>query len=292
MIKNLLLFTAVFLLSPALAFAQKTTVVEVPMSFYGNRPVVEVMVNDKGPFRFLIDTGAGGLARADASLVKTLGLTIVGQESSSDGGSKAQANLNEVKFETLSIKDLQFRDVTAYSRNYNTATYLSHIDGILGFELFADYLLTLDYPNKRVSIERGALPKPDGKQMLNLQMIEGNPAIDIIIGGVKTTTLIDSGNIRAVDVPSAFLKKIPLVSFPRMIGRGSSVGGEYELKEVKLQGAVSIGGYSFSEPLVTFSDVFEEINIGSSMLREFAITFDRKNLRIRLIKPAKINTGR
>lgn len=273
------------------AFSAQTPVVaEMPMSFYGNRPVIEVMVNGRGPFRFLIDTGAGGMARADASLVERLGLKIAGQESSSDAGNKTQASLNEVKFETLSIKDLQFRDVAAYSRNYNTATYLSHIDGILGFDLFADYLLTLDYPNRRVRIERGALPKPDGKQILNFQMIEGNPAIDISIGDIKTAALIDSGNIRAVDLSSAFLKKIPLASSPRTIGRGGGVGGEYDLKEVQLQDTLSIGGYSFPEPSVTFSDVFAEINIGSALLREFAITFDRKNLRIRFIKPRKAMT--
>lgn len=100
------------------------------------------------------------MARGDTSLVERLKLAVVGQESASDAGSKIQASLNEVKFQTLSIKDLQFRDVTAYSRHYNTATYLSHIDGILGFDLWADYLLTLDYPNKRVRVERGTLPKP------------------------------------------------------------------------------------------------------------------------------------
>ncbi len=266
---------------------KKPAIVDVPMSFYGNRPVIEVMVNGKGPFLFLIDTGAAGMARADASLVERLGLSIVGQESSSDAGNKTQAVLNEVKFDTLSIKDLQFRDVTAYSRNYNTATYLSRIDGILGFDIFADYLLTLDYPNRKVRIERGALPKPNGKQILNFQMIEGNPAIDIFIGGIKTTALVDSGNIRGVDLSSAFLKKIPLVSFPRIIGKGSSVSGEYDVKEVQLQETLSIGTFAFPEPSVTFSDVFEEINIGSTLLREFAVTFDRKNLRVRFVKAKK-----
>lgn len=285
------LYVLILLFSFSLC-AQKSVVAEMPMSFYGNRPVVEVTVNGQGPFRFLIDTGAGGMARADASLVEHLGLSIVGQESSSDAGNKTQASVDEVKFAILSIKDLQFRDVTAYSRNYNTATYLSHIDGILGFDLFADYLLTLDYPNKRVRIERGALSKPDGKQILNFEMIDGNPYVEISIGNIKTKALIDSGNIRAVDLSSAFLKKVPLVSSPRTIGRGGSVSGEYDVKEVKLQDSLSIDGYSFSEPFVTFSDVFEEINIGSSLLREFVVTFDRKNLRMRLIKQEKINVRR
>lgn len=263
---------------------RKSAVVEVPMSFSGTRPVIEVMINSKGPFRFLVDTGAGGMARADVSLVERLGLSVVGEESSSDAGNKTKGILNKVKFDTLSIKDLQFRDVTAYSRNYNTSTYLSHIDGILGFDIFADYLLTLDYSNRKVRIEHGALPKADGKQILNFQMIQGNPAIDIFIGDIKTSALIDSGNIRAVDLSSEFLKKIPLVSSPRTIGRGGGVSGEYDLKEVQLQETLSIGAFSFPEPSVTFSDVFDEVNIGSSLLRKFRVTFDQKNRRIRFEK--------
>jgi hypothetical protein len=37
------------------------------------------MVNGKGPFLFLIDTGGQGQARADVSLVQRLGLSTVGQ---------------------------------------------------------------------------------------------------------------------------------------------------------------------------------------------------------------------
>ena len=269
--------------------AQKSDVADIPMSFYGNRPAIEVMVNGKGPFLFLIDTGAQGMARADSSLVQQLGLSVAGQTTSSDSSAKTQASLSEVRLETLSIANIQFHDVTALSRNYNTASYLPHIDGILGFDLFANYLLTLDYPNKRVRIKRGELPKPDGAQILNFEMIEGNPYIEIGIGNLKAKALVDSGNIRGIDLPSSLVRKLSLTSFPRLIGKGGSVSGEFELKEVRLQDTLSIGRYLFPEPDVTFTDVYEEVNIGSSLLREFEITFDQKNHRIRFIRKG---TGR
>lgn len=286
----ILVTTMIVLICPFVAIAQKSTTknnsakVEVPMNFYGNRPAVKVMVNGKGPFLFLIDTGAQGTARADASLVQSLGLRPVGQTTSTDASAKNEATLDEVRFETLSIGNVQFRDLTAYSRNYNSATYLAHIDGILAFDLFSDYLLTLDYPNKRVRIERGELPKANGAQILNYETIEGNQYIEISIGGVKTKAMIDTGNIRAIDFPASFLRKLPLASYPRLIGKGGGVGGEYELKEVQLQDRIAIGAYLFPEPAVTFADVFGEINIGSSLLREFAITFDQKNHRVRFVR--------
>ena len=264
--------------------ARKPAVVDVPMSFYGNRPAIEVMVNGKGPFLFLLDTGAQGMARADTSLVQLLNLPRVGQTTSTDGSAKTQATLNEVRLEMISFGGLQFREVTAQSRNYNTATYLPHIDGILGFDLFSDYLLTLDYPKKRVRIGRGALPKPDGAQILKLETIDGNQYVEIGVGTLKAKAMIDSGNIRAIDFPASFIKKLPLASYPRLVGKGGSVSGEFELREVRLQDTLSIGRYLFPEPTVTFTDVYDEINIGSAMLREFAITFDQKNHRIRFVR--------
>lgn len=285
---NRVFLTAVIILVFSLsAIAQKSTVADVPMSFYGTRPAIEVVVNGKGSFLFLVDTGAQGMARADTSLVQRLNLSPVGQSATSDASGKNPVNLNEVRFDTLSIGSLSLREVTALSRNYNTVSYLPHIDGILGFELFADYLLTLDYPNKRVRIERGELPKPDGAQILNFEILNGNPYINVSIGNLKTKALIDSGNIRGVDAPASLVSKLPLASYPRLIGKGGSVSGEYELREVRLQDTLSIGRYLFPEPTITFTDVYDEINIGSAMLREFAITFDQKNHRVRFLKANK-----
>jgi len=272
------------LLASLTTLAQKKPfVIDVPMSFYGNRPAIEVMVNGKGPFLFLVDTGAQGMARADASLVKELGLSIRGQTTTTDSSAKTQASINEVRFESLSIGSLKVQDVPALSRSYNTASYLAHMDGILGLELFANYLLTLDYPNKRVRITQGELPKANGTQVLDFDLIEGNLYTQIAIGKLKVKAEIDTGNIRVIDLPSSLLQKIPLASYPKLVGKGSGASGDFELKEVRLQDALRIGAYSFHDPVVTFTDFFEEVNVGSGLLREFAVTLDQKNHRIRLI---------
>src|ERR1043166_7107195 len=168
------------------------------------------MVNGKGPFLFLVDTGAQGMARADTSLVRQLELPKVGETSGSDASAKTQTTLNEVQLEIISVGSAEFRDVRAQSRDYNTATYLPHIDGILGFDLFSDYLLTLDYPRKRLRLARGALPKADGRQILNYESINGNQYLEIGIGPVKTKALIDSGNMRAIDCPASLVQKFAL----------------------------------------------------------------------------------
>lgn len=66
-------------------FGQAEPVVEVPMKYRGSMPAVEVFVNGKGPFLFAIDTGGQGQARADVSLVGTLGLKKVDEVLAGDG---------------------------------------------------------------------------------------------------------------------------------------------------------------------------------------------------------------
>jgi hypothetical protein len=69
-----------------------------------------------------------------------------------------------------------------------------------------------------------------------------------------------------------------------MIGKGSLVSGEFEVREVRLQDTLSIGRYLFPEPTITFSDFDNEILIGSAPLREFIVTFDQKNHRVRFVR--------
>jgi hypothetical protein len=286
--RNLSLMTFIILALSFSSVAQKSAIVDVPMIFYGTRPAIEVTANDKPGFLFLIDTGAQGMARADVSLVQRLRLPSVGQSTASDISGTNPVNLNEVRFDTLSIGSFSFRQVTALSRNYNTVSYLPNIDGILGFELFSDYLLTLDYPKKRVRIEKGELPKPDGARILSFESQDGVPFIEIGVGSLKAKALIDTGNIRGIEFPSSLVKKLPLASYRRVIGKGGSISNEFEISEVRLQDTISVGQYLFPEPTITFTDIYSDVNIGSTMLSEFAITFDQKNRRVRFVKKQKV----
>ncbi len=288
MLRNLFLTAFVILAVSFPTVAQKSVIADVPMLFYGTRPAVEVTVNGQGRFLFLIDTGAQGMARADVSLVQRLGLPSVGQSAASDISGKNLVTLNEVKFDTLSIGSITFRRIAALSRNYNTVSYLPTIDGILGFELFKDYLLTLDYPNKRVRIERGELPKPDGAQTLIFESQDGVPFIEIRVGSLKAKALIDTGNIRGIEFPSSLVKKLPLASYRRVIGKGGSISNEFEINEVRLQDTIAVGRHLFPKPTITFTDVYNDVNIGSTALSEFAVTFDQKNRRVRFVKKQKV----
>ena len=200
------------------ALARKKSIVDLPMQFRGSMPVVEVMVNGKGPFLFAIDTGAQGEARADSSLVQHLQLQPVNEGVVGDGSGRNNRKVDIIQFETIKIGSLQFRNIKALTRNYNNVPNYLKIDGILGFDLFSNHLLTLDYPNKRVRIERGELPKPDGKEILNFENPLGMPIIELSISGFKLVAGIDSGYSEGISFPLALANILPHASEPKVVG--------------------------------------------------------------------------
>lgn len=259
----------------------------LPMKFYGTRPAVEVMVNQQGPFLFLIDTGAAGPpARADASLVARLALSRTGKTTSSDAGG-TEASIDKVKLRTIQVGNWTVGNVEALTRDYNGANYLPHVDGILGFNFFRAKLLTLDYVQRLVIISSGQLPSPDGKTILSYELLDGNPAINVMLGGQAKRALVDTGDIRSIDIPTSWLPAMPLASFPRLAGNSSSVSGTTPIREVALALPLVIGQHRVEQPSVTFSDDFDVANLGSTLLRGYVITFDQRNRRLKIEEPTR-----
>jgi len=257
---------------------------DLPMLFRGPEPAVEVMVNGRGPFLFAIDTGATDEARADSSLVERLGLRVSGTSTHSDGSNK-KTKLGIVRLDSLSVGGLEFRNVKAATRDYNRVN-LPHIDGILAFDLFHEYLLTLDYPARRVRLERGKLPAVDGGEILSLKRVHSHPAVELAIGNQKVVAEIDSGNVaHSFLFPASLIERLSLATKPATIGKAKTITSEFEIMEAQLKNNIRLGKYEFTQPLVSFPAPFPFANIGSKFLNQFAITFDQKNNRIRFVRP-------
>ena len=258
---------------------------DLPMLFRGPEPAVEVMVNGQGPFLFAIDTGATDEARADSSLVERLGIKISGTDTHSDGSDK-KIKLGIVRLDSLSVGSVEFRNVKAATRDYNRPG-LPHIDGLLTFDLFHDYLLTLDYPARRVRLERGELPAVDGGEILPLKRVHNHPAVELNIGGQKVVAEIDSGNVvHSFLFPSSVVEKLSLATKPVNIGKGKTITNEFEIMEAQLKNNIRLGKYEFTQPLISFPAPFPFADIGSKFLNQFVITFDQKNNRIRFVRPS------
>lgn len=273
---------AILFFVKSISFANGETITEVPMKFRGTMPAVEVFVNGKGPFLFAIDTGGQGQARADTTLVEKLNLKKVGEIQAGDGSGKNTRTLDVVQMNSIKVGDLEFKNIEALTRNYNRTPALPKIDGMLGFNLFENHLLTLDYPNKKVLIKKGQLPKANGKNILDFESTNGIASIELKIGKQKVKAHIDSGNmVSGFILPTKTVESLPLIGEPKVVGRARTISNTIEIKQVKLKDSINFGEFEFKQPTVTYPSP-REANIGNQLLREFAITFDQKNKRLKL----------
>jgi hypothetical protein len=263
------------------AAAENPGVGAVPMSMRGMMPVVEVRLNGQGPFAFMIDTGAGMQADIDPSVAEKLGLQITGTAINGDPSGENDRQVEITTIDSIELGGVDFRKVTAVVRPQRITRDYPDVDGILGFALFTDYLLTLDYPAMQVRLARGTLPAANGGDVLNFELENRIPVIEIALGKIRVRAHIDSGNfVAGFILPAEIAEQLQLRSQPVVIGGARSITNRIELKQAQLRDAIHIGRFDFSQPTIMFPSL-SDANVGFKVLREFALTFDQINRRVK-----------
>ena len=269
------------------AAAENPGVGAAPMSMRGLMPVVEVKLNGQGPFAFMIDTGAGMQADIDTSVVEKLGLQITGTAINGDPSGENDRQVEIATIDSIELGGINFGNVMAVVRPQRITRDYPDVDGILGFALFTDYLLTLDYPAMQVRLARGTLPAANGADVLNFELENRVPVIEIALGKIRVKAHLDSGNfVAGFILPEEIAEQLQLRSQPVMIGGARSVTNRIELKQAQLRDAIHIGRFDFSQPTIMFP-ALSDANVGFQVLREFVLTFDQKSQRVRFARPAQ-----
>lgn len=255
-------------------------------SIVGAQLLIEgVRINGVGPLRFLLDTGAMGGGRVDVSLVERLGLKPVGEVLTGDGSGAPGPSLPRYELASLEIGALRFEGVSVLSRDYNAhaSAIRGHIDGVLGFHLFREFLLTLDYPAARVTIEPGELPAPNDRDVLAMDD-ETVPTIRVTLGGNAYPAHIDSGSMGPVSVGSDVADALTLQAAPAVAAEARTVAGSFPIRLAQLDGDLTVGALTVHQPELAIGPPGRGVNLGSRVLAEFAITFDQAHDRVRFTR--------
>ena len=251
----------------------------IPMEVVRGKPYVMVMVNGRGPYRFMVDTGTGGEALISNELAQELKLPTVDKTRLSDPSKEGQHYTDVVMIDSLEVAGVEFSEVmAARHRIYGEE---STCQGILGFPMFEDYLLTLDFPNQRLTLSSGALA-PDGESsVLPFRMPDGVPIAPLRIGDLRVEAQFDSGGT-GLSLPERLIPKLKLYANPIAFGLAESLSSRFEIKLAKLISNVQLGQYTFAQPFVEVNPAFPLVNFGAYAMDDFAITFDQMNQLLRL----------
>ena len=117
----------------------------------------EVMVNGKGPFSFVIDTGASQTVFSE-SLGEQLGLKPVTTTIIHGVGGLGKVDSKIYKADELQIGDVRIKNLPVGT--FDDPLVSTVADGIIGTGMFSDFILTVNYPEGRLELSREG-PSPD-----------------------------------------------------------------------------------------------------------------------------------
>jgi predicted aspartyl protease len=267
--------------APARPVALSSERVSAPMELEGARPVVAVTINGRGPYRFILDTGAHGSV-VSKSLADELGLPVSGESElrSPAGGSGVVAKV--VTIDRLAIGGASASGVVAASMDFASMFPSPEAPrGILSPSVFPGVLLTLDYPKQEVVVQRGELPAPDGSEVFEDVSEDGLPMIPLTVAGRSVKAHVDTGSPGGISLPKAMAADLPLASPLVEKHRARTVDKEFVIMGAPLKGELKLGRYTLENPDLAFTDL-PVANVGSDFLRRYAVTLDVRNHRVRL----------
>jgi predicted aspartyl protease len=228
------------------------------------RILAPVMINGKGPFRFVLDTGAN-YSTVSPLLLSALGLQIDPERSRLIHGVTGSAHVPTVLIEKLQAGTLavenQYMPVIGSSINL-------HAHGILGVAGLQESRVFVDFRQDKVIITRSRVRRQDIGDYFTLEASRvggGLLAVNASIRGVRAKAIIDTGaegtlgNLALLNAIRARRRHHPESRYTDVFGATMDISrGESELATT-----VSIGDVSISHVDVTYGDfhIFEAWNL-------------------------------
>ena len=254
----------------------------------GAQPLIllPVHVNERGPFDFILDTGAG-TSLLSSDLAKQLDVKIVSSKEGQSAGGKVSVSLAKVDSFTVGETKLDDVDVGIVDLSQIGRTIGATIDGDLGYNFLKHFRVTINYrdcelrledPKRVESFARGAQTK--------VPIRLANPAKPLIIVDVHANGhgpfqfAIDTGTSTTAITPE-LAKQLGVETSP--VGAGTTGGAPVDFHAGSLR-SFQLGGAKIDNIAVVVADFFTMLNaaigakldgiVGYNFLRNYKVVID------------------
>ncbi len=251
--------------------------VSVPAEIVGHAMFVNVMVNGHGPFRVLVDTGCS-ITLISPELAAAVGAVVPDQIKdfvAAQNGLGDPTNVTPVVIESIELGGVRFEDVpAAVSNSFDRLSTIQgrRIDGALGFPLFSDLYVGLDFPNQRVLLGR-QWPAGVPAIQAGLPVVEHAdvPFVQVQIQGKPVEVMIDTGSNHGLQLPAGLVSSLQWKVEPR-VGSMVAVVGEVGREQIgRLAGSLLLGAIQEVESTAVVSP--GPASLGLRSLERFCVIF-------------------
>ena len=267
----------------------------VPVKLFRDRPVIEVKVGKhKEPLRFVLDTGSGisVISEEVSRRLKIKPITKGGLARAIGGDGKFQIVYGFLR--SINIGEVKIQNVPVYIRKFHEND--EKIDGYIGLGLISKFLTTLDYGALTFSLVRRSeieMPENNNLQSLPLRLTSsGYLSGEVQLEGIETPLnfIVDTGaSVSVISDEVANMDEVSkYVSSEKM--RVVGAAGVTEGVSAFLLPRVTVGTHSREKikaivldlDIINETSGFEQAGIlGGNFLKNYRLTFDFKNSRVR-----------
>lgn len=263
-------------------FATNAQSISLPFELREGLVFVRLRVNGSTPLLFNLDTGSTRTL-IDRDLAASLGMKAEGSGSLQGAGAGRIPiqSIHGVSIELSGLRSAGYEFSTADLKPLETNLKVK-VDGLLGYEFFTRFVVTIDYAANTLTIASPGAAHPQG-EALPLEIRAKWPRVrgELLMPGeavVEDSFLIDLGSSDAVDHPIVKQMK-SRVATTTGVGLGRPGAGDLVRATY-----FRLGKYSLAGPLVACCGSTEDNSrlIGSEILRRFTVTFDYPDSKIYL----------
>lgn len=247
----------------------------IPIYMSDDRALVMLRIAGGPPIPVVFDTGTNGNL-LDKKLADVLKLPNIGPSRAIDGSTGKPVPGYDSFIKNARLGGVAIADDRATILPYD----LTDEVGIFGPNSFPDHLVEMDGPGSRLVIRAKAPANiPSGKASPYRDSAGSPlPATTIMLGKVKITAKLDSGNNAPLLLPNAYIEKLELQAPPVPAGIAVSAAGSQPVLMARLKGSLRIGSATFDQPEIRFIEGGHP-NVGLPILRTLSVVYDHGGSR-------------
>lgn len=282
----------------ALAPEKNIHVPEISVQLENNLVLIDVRVNGvPATAPFILDTGAESSVIDRGDLV-ALGLRASGNVAADTGGGDVDAVSVKNVVLKVGASTLPPADVLAIDLAGLESGLGRRIAGILGYEIFKQHAVEIDYASRVVRLYAGGSSQPSGNaQSLPITITDRIPLIRVTFpakggNGVEGLVEFDTGQVGSLTLVKTFVDAAHLATAsrpPLQITAGGILAGKVSAFVTRIE-RVSLDSTNFQNVVANVTPTSEDAGIGGKtvgllggeVLRRFKVTVDYANSQVTL----------
>ncbi|MBC7408044.1 MAG: aspartyl protease family protein [Arcicella sp.] len=285
--------------------AKRRKITRIPFDFQANLIIVPIKVNNSDTLRFILDTGVSSILITDPQIAKLQRMKFVRNVKISGAGQGTDIEAGIVLDNTIMMGDM-----IGYRQNLvvlkedvlKLSEFVgSPIHGIIGYEIFNRFAVTIDFSTNELTLENPEhyKYKPSKGERFPITIEENKPYLSTMElindkQNLPLKVILDTGAGHAISLDANRNNRIPMPEkvVKAQLGRGLSgiINGslgrisKLRLGKFEMKNLVASFPDSSSYRMKGMELIERQGNIGCEFLRRFKVTFNYRDQYI-VLKP-------